>query len=67
MIRFIKNSCKYNGPLRITVKMKYFKGCYPFGVVLGKILEEFQVKNLAVITALGTIFGLQITCHFTDN
>lgn len=47
--------------------MKYFKGCYPFGIVLGKILEEFQVKNLAVITALGTIFGLQITCHFTDN
>jgi hypothetical protein len=43
--------------------MKYFKECHQFGMVL----EEFQMKNLAVIVALSTIFGLQITCHFTDN
>lgn len=47
--------------------MKYVKGCHPSGIVLEKVCDEFQMKNLTVIVALSTTFGLQITCHFTDN
>lgn len=36
-IRFIKNNCNCNSPLRNAIKMKYVKECHPFGTVLGKI------------------------------
>ena len=47
--------------------MNCFKECHPFGIVWGKSWEEFLMKNLAMIVALGTIFGLQITRRFTNN
>lgn len=57
MIRFIKKkNCECNGPLRNVVKMNCFKDCHPFGIVWGKSWEEFLMKNLAMIVALGTIF-----------
>lgn len=70
VIRFIlkkKNNCECNGPLRKVVKMNCFKECHAFGIVWGKSWEEFLMKNLAMIVALGTVFGLQITCRFTNN
>lgn len=47
--------------------MNCFKECHAFGIVWGKSWEEFLMKNLAMIVALGTVFGLQITCRFTNN
>lgn len=40
--------------------MKYFKECHAFGIIWGK-METCQMKNFAVIVALSSIFGLQIT------
>lgn len=49
------------------LKCSILKGAIHVELFWEQNWEEFQIKKLAVIVALSTIFGLQITCHFTGN